>query len=608
MAIASRRGRKDETMRLLTLAVLLAAASPAWAWDEDYRHGRIRYVEPGVALQRADEANADEAVANFPFLPGDRVWTDGGGRVEFQFQDGTLIRLDSRSKIDYVAHDERDDRVILRLWSGSAWVVTRERGSYEIETPTALAVPRERTTVRIDADTAETRLSVFEGEATFESGRQAVDVREGERTWGERGRAPEDPRRFDRRAADDFQAWSESRDDRTAYASAPSYVPEAVRPYAGELETSGSWYFVAEVGHVWRPYVASGWAPYTNGRWAWTRYGWTWVPYDPWGWATFHYGRWDWGPGVGWYWIPGQVWGPAWVSWSVGGGYVGWCPLGYRDRPAHHGYAPHGGQRGAWSYARQGDLGAADLARRRVDLQADRIAEMRVADTPLARPTRDGRSLDVQTAVPRSGGVPTNVRMRHSPGDTVPEIAQDNKVAVPAPVVRRPRPRDEAEPRNDVRPDPARGGERDTGDRDVSTGRGEVAAPRSYSRRDDDQQGGAAAPVPSRPRDTGTTGYSRDRDSGSRQAPPPTAAPRSRENDADRDVLRRMFRPLSERPSSSGDSGRSAAPRSEPRPTPRSEPRVAAPRSEPRSAPPPRTDTQRPTSSASPRAKDRDNR
>jgi FecR protein len=116
-------------MRLLTLAVMLTAASPALAWDEDYRHGRIRYVEPGVALQRSDEANADEAVANFPFLPGDRVWTDGGGRVEFQFQDGTLLRLDSRSKVDYVAHEEGDERVILRLWSGSAWLVTRDRGN-----------------------------------------------------------------------------------------------------------------------------------------------------------------------------------------------------------------------------------------------------------------------------------------------------------------------------------------------------------------------------------------------------------------------------------------------------------------------------------------------
>ena len=115
---------------------------------------------------------------------------------------------------------------------------------------------------RVDSDPSETVLSVFEGEARFESGREGVDVREGERSFAERGSVPDEPRRFDRRTADDFQTWNESRDDRTGWAnSTPSYVPEVVRPYAQELETGGSWYFVADVGHVWRPYVAPGWQP-----------------------------------------------------------------------------------------------------------------------------------------------------------------------------------------------------------------------------------------------------------------------------------------------------------------------------------------------------------
>jgi hypothetical protein len=28
-----------------------------------------------------------------------------------------------------------------------------------------------------------------------------------------------------------------------------------------------------------------------------------------------------------WVWIPGIEWAPAWVSWRVGGGYIGWAPL-----------------------------------------------------------------------------------------------------------------------------------------------------------------------------------------------------------------------------------------------------------------------------------------
>ncbi|HET7294147.1 MAG TPA: FecR family protein, partial [Vicinamibacteria bacterium] len=216
-------------MRLLPFALILGtAAGAAWA-DDQYRHGRVRDLEGGVVLQRASEGTAEEAIPNLPFLPGDRVWTDGGGRVEFQFEDGTVLRLDSRSKLDYLAHD---DRVVLRLWSGSAWLVTYDGGDgFEIETPTALVVPRERGTYRIDADGEESRLSVFDGEASLESGRRSVDVRAGERSWAVRGEWPEEPRRFDRRAADEFQTWNEERDDRSAWAgSVPSYVPDEVRP------------------------------------------------------------------------------------------------------------------------------------------------------------------------------------------------------------------------------------------------------------------------------------------------------------------------------------------------------------------------------------------
>src|ERR1044071_6346731 len=72
---------------------------------DDLAHGRIRYVEPGIAVQRPDEAGAEEATPNTPFLPGDRVWSDGSGRAELQFPDGSALRLDRRSKLDYLEHE-----------------------------------------------------------------------------------------------------------------------------------------------------------------------------------------------------------------------------------------------------------------------------------------------------------------------------------------------------------------------------------------------------------------------------------------------------------------------------------------------------------------------
>ena len=123
-----------------------------------------------------------------------------------------------------------------------------------------------------------------------------------------------------------------------------------------------------EYGRMWRPRgVADDWAPYRDGYWRWfPSYGWTWISYEPWGWTPYHYGRWAYvrdrwcwapvvniGPVVAWRWRPHHVvffgWGGSynrgyrdgyydgyWNGFRDGRyGYLGWCPLGPRDR--HYG-------------------------------------------------------------------------------------------------------------------------------------------------------------------------------------------------------------------------------------------------------------------------------
>ncbi len=78
---------------------------------------------------------------------------------------------------------------------------------------------------------------------------------------------------------------------------------------------------------MWRPYgTRVDWRPYVDGRWVYTRFGWTWVSDYEWGWAAFHYGSWLNLNGFGWMWLPGTIWAPAWVTWRIGVGYVGWAP------------------------------------------------------------------------------------------------------------------------------------------------------------------------------------------------------------------------------------------------------------------------------------------
>jgi hypothetical protein len=98
--------------------------------------------------------------------------------------------------------------------------------------------------------------------------------------------------------------------------------------FYNNLSNDGQWIQTPDYGYAFQPAVQDpNWAPYTDGHWVYTAYGWTWASDEPWGWATYHYGRWVNIDGTGWVWVPGHQWAPAWVSWRYGGGYCGWAPL-----------------------------------------------------------------------------------------------------------------------------------------------------------------------------------------------------------------------------------------------------------------------------------------
>src|SRR5690349_17308645 len=102
----------------------------------------------------------------------------------------------------------------------------------------------------------------------------------------------------------------------------------ATAEFETPLAAHGAWVQVESYGRCWHPAgVAVEWRPYCTGEWVWTDCGWYWQSDEPWGWACYHYGYWVLDPGYGWIWVPGIEWAPAWVSWRMGGGYIGWAPL-----------------------------------------------------------------------------------------------------------------------------------------------------------------------------------------------------------------------------------------------------------------------------------------
>ena len=322
-------------------------ASQSQQVDPPSRIARLAYLSGEVSFSPAGENDWAQAHRNRPMATGDKLYTNNG-RAELAIGTSSIL-LDARSNMDFLTLNDQMTQV--ELTQGSLNINVRKlRGGevYEVDTPTIAFVADQVGDYRIDVDPngQATTVSVRRGsgDAIGEGGNR-VRIDEGQRV------VFNDPQlsnyqTVDLRGNDSFDSYCHERVARYERAPARRYVSEEVVGYE-DLDEYGSWDEAPEYGHVWYPSgVAADWAPYHDGSWAWQDpYGWTWVDNSPWGFAPFHYGRWAY-VGSRWGWVPGPidvrpVYAPALVAFvggggfgvsvSVGGGPIGWFPLGPRD-------------------------------------------------------------------------------------------------------------------------------------------------------------------------------------------------------------------------------------------------------------------------------------
>jgi hypothetical protein len=337
------------------LAVALVA-QPALA-DPPGRVGRISLLSGSTTFRDLAAGEDFAAKVNWPVTTQNGIVTGEDGRAEIRIG-SSAVRLDRDSELHFVQLD--DEHIKLYLASGSATVRVRSRDAardFELTTRQGRILLLEPGRYRLDADQARdsTAMSVFQGAARVDSAESSVPLRSGERVEVWDNGYP----RVVQARADAFDDWSLGRDRRDEAARSARYVSPEMTGYE-DLDEYGHWEQSGDYGPVWYPRtVASGWAPYRSGHWAWVApWGWTWVDEAPWGFAPFHYGRWVTVGGV-WAWAPGAVvarpvYAPALVAWvgrpgwnvSIGfgsGPAVGWFPLaprevfypGYRCSPAY---------------------------------------------------------------------------------------------------------------------------------------------------------------------------------------------------------------------------------------------------------------------------------
>jgi len=347
--------------RFLAIAVMLAGLffmlqgpRNAWAQDQDQdqnsdqdppsRVARLNYSTGSVSFQPGGQGDWVDVDSNRPLTSGDNLWADKGGRAEMHVG-STAIRMNSETSLTFLDLDDHSTQ--LRLSLGSVLLRVRhldDGDNFEVDTPNLAFAIQAAGEYRVDvnADGNQTLTTVWHGRGEATGGGYSYDVVAGQQARFD-GTEQLDHEIAQIGSSDDFANWSFDRDQREDGAESANYISPEVTGYE-DLDDHGRWRYVAGYGNVWTPTgVASDWAPYRYGHWVWVEpWGWTWVEDEPWGFAPFHYGRWAYAENT-WCWVPGPVrvrpvYSPALVAFvggsgfhvaiGVGGGPVGWFPLG----------------------------------------------------------------------------------------------------------------------------------------------------------------------------------------------------------------------------------------------------------------------------------------
>jgi hypothetical protein len=344
-----------------TAALVLSglATVNAQGYDQGYdqdpssRVLRASYLQGEVSFRPGNVDDWTSATLNYPLSSGDHLWTDVNARAELHVG-SNAIRLAPETAFEILDLD--DNHLQIRLTQGSALIRIRTLNSdddVEIDTPTGAVTLLRDGTYRVDvsADGATSTVTTRNGDAEVTSNDNTISVRPDETVLFTADGASSDVRNAP--PMDEYDQWANSRDRTEDRSVSARYVSRDMTGYE-DLDRNGTWSNDASYGHVWIPSnVASDWAPYRYGRWAWVEpYGWTWIDDAPWGFAPFHYGRWAYSRNR-WVWAPGvvrsrPVYAPALVvfvggsSFSGGRNYgdrgdVAWFPLAPREvyRPAY---------------------------------------------------------------------------------------------------------------------------------------------------------------------------------------------------------------------------------------------------------------------------------
>jgi len=329
-------------VKRLVLLVASIAFSVAAAARADNGRSAYTYIRESTGQVTVDSSlNGEvEARRNMPLAAGDQMHTEDPARAEVALADGNVLHVGggTRIRFDSLSGQQGSDDEVSEITLSEGSVILSVLGSDDhsiprIDTDDAAVYAGSGSRVRINADPRHgTSVVVRAGSVEVRSRSGSYTVRAGNYLTVQGDQEPEIARgsfsrdRFDLWAADRLEATVETPNASSRYLGDDQYSGDVQ-----SLDGYGNWDYNSDYStYVWRPNVAAGWSPYSNGSWYYTPAGLTWWSWDPWGWYPFHYGNWFWDVGWNsWCWSPGFIYSPAWCYWGFSGGFFGWSPVGW---------------------------------------------------------------------------------------------------------------------------------------------------------------------------------------------------------------------------------------------------------------------------------------
>ena len=242
---------------------LILLLVPAALFAGQPRYARLGEFDGKVEVQLQAANPWSVAERNLPLTESAWLRTGASSRLEIELDEGSAFRVGPDSQIelsDYSRLSSGQRITVLSLDHGVAWF-TGEPSAHDT---LSLAVPGAQVTlsrgarVRLQVDVTVSRIAVIEGTVRLSCPAAELDIHEGQTVRVE----PLTPARFslDREIAPtDLDRWSEDRDK--ALESAASATHVAQRYGVGDLDAAGEW-LQTDIGAVWKPRVADGWAPF----------------------------------------------------------------------------------------------------------------------------------------------------------------------------------------------------------------------------------------------------------------------------------------------------------------------------------------------------------